>query len=92
MSKFKGSLIFISGILIIGFEIYALIATKIMDQSGFTIQYVGLIVPLLILSLTVGGVIAWVGYTMIVTKEPILLSYEEAYEEAINAQPNNNQT
>ena len=30
----------------------------------------------------------WIGYTMIVTPEPLRMNYEEAYEEALNIPEN----
>ena len=45
-------------------------------------QYWALAIPVFIITTCIALVGAWIGYTMIVTKEPIKMTYDSAYEEA----------
>lgn len=88
MAKLKGSLLFIPSILIIAVEFKYLILDNIGESDTVTLnanQYWALAIPVFFLTLLVELLIMWVGYTMIVTKEPIRMTYDSAYEEAAGA-------
>lgn len=96
MAKLKGLLLFVPSVLIIAVEFKYLILDNIGESDTVTLdanQYWALAVPVFILTLLVELLIMWVGYTMIVTKEPIRMTYDSAYEEAagaLSSKKNNN--
>ncbi|MHA2097377.1 MAG: hypothetical protein ACW99A_01715 [Candidatus Kariarchaeaceae archaeon] len=95
MPKLKGLTLFIPSIVIIVVELKYLIIDNIGDSDSVTLnseQYWALAIPVFILTFLIALLIMWVGYTMIVTKEPIRMTYDSAYEEAageISSKENN---
>ena len=66
-------------------ELYLLIIKPLTDENVVTLdtnQYWALALPVFFGSLLVLVIVMWIGYTMIVTKEPIKKTYDSAYEEA----------
>ena len=96
MAKFKGLLLFVPSVLIIIVELKFLILDNIGESDTVTLdadQYWALAIPVFVLTFMVAALVMWVGYTMIVTKEPIRMTYDSAYEEAagsISDKKNNN--
>ncbi|MCE7734122.1 MAG: hypothetical protein GPJ54_04530 [Candidatus Heimdallarchaeota archaeon] len=96
MPKFKGLLLFIPSVLVIAVEFKYLIIDNIGESNTVTLnsdQYWALAIPVFVLSFLVAALVMWVGFTMIVTKEPIRMTYDSAYEEAagaVSSKENNN--
>ncbi len=85
MAKTKGIAVIVPSILIVFLELYFLIIEPILDDKTATIdsdQYWALAIPVFIITMVIGLIMLWIGYTMIVTKEPIRMTYDSAYEEA----------
>ncbi|MDH5401844.1 MAG: hypothetical protein OEY49_05065 [Candidatus Heimdallarchaeota archaeon] len=84
MVKFRGLFLIIPSLFAIVFEIYFLIYTKISSPSVTLTegQYWGLAIPTLGVVLIIGLSGFWIGYTMMVTPDPIRFTYEEAYQNA----------
>ena len=86
MRTLKGFILFLFGIFVTVFETYVLIVTPFLNKNstGYPdIQYWGLVFPSYFITLLISLVLAWVGYTMMTTKEPVRFTYEQAYENAL---------
>ncbi len=86
MRTLKGVTLLILGIVVTVFETYVLIIDPFINgnSTGFQgLQYWGLVFPSYFITLLISLIFAWVGYTMIVTDEPVRLTYEQAYEIAL---------
>jgi len=80
----KGTLIIIPSIFIAIVELYLLIITPFIDDNNVSLsnrQYWAIAIPIFFLTFSFSLILVWIGYTMIVTKEPMRLSYDSAYEE-----------
>lgn len=87
MRTFKGIILLLVGVAVTLFEVIALIYFPLTqgNSTGFSdIQYWGLVLPSLFVTLLFSLIMTWVGYTMIVTKEPVRFTYEQAYESALS--------
>ncbi|RMG20971.1 MAG: hypothetical protein D6732_27795 [Methanobacteriota archaeon] len=87
MRTLKGVILLLIGLGVTVFELIALIYVPIVkgNSTGFSdIQYWGLVLPSLFVTLLFSLIMAWVGYTMVTTKEPVRFTYEQAYEAALS--------
>ncbi len=87
MRTLKGIILLLVGAGVTIFETMALIYFPIANgnSTGFSdIQYWGLVLPSLFVTLLFSLIMAWVGYTMVTTKEPVRFTYEQAYEAALS--------
>lgn len=85
MALVKGLVIATTSMLFLVVEVVFLIVIPLMQGSEFEVgtqQYIALAVPVAIITIVGALSIFWIGYTMITTPEPVLLTYEEAYEAA----------
>ena len=85
MPKIKGTLLFIPSITMILLEFKYLIYDHIGNEESITLtnaQYWALAIPVFLTVFIFSMLTMWVGYTMIVTKEPVRMTYDSAYEEA----------
>ena len=92
MPKLKGSLLFIPSLLVIVIELKYLILDNIQNSDTVTLdanQYWALAIPVFVITFLIALLIMWVGYTMIVSKESLKMTYDSAYEEAAGALSSN---
>lgn len=85
MPKLKGLILLLPSLAVIIIEFKYLILDYLGDSESITLnakQYWALAIPVFLSTTTAALVAMWVGYTMIVTKDPIRLTYDSAYEEA----------
>lgn len=85
MRRIRGALTFIIAILLIFIQLYYLIIDPYRNSTRPTIttrQYWSLAIPVFLISTLFLLMISWIGYTMAITKEPIRIGYQQAYEEA----------
>lgn len=85
MAKIKGLTIMIPPILIALVEIYYLIIQPLINDQTPNLsstQYWALALPVALGMIFMSVIAIWIGYTMIVTPQPIRFTYEEAYEAA----------
>lgn len=85
MAKIKGITIMIPPILIALVEIYYLIIQPLINDQTPNLsseQYWALALPVAFAMIFMSVIAIWIGYTMIVTPQPIRFTYEEAYEAA----------
>lgn len=82
----KGFLLIIPSLLFLIFEAWALLYVPIAneDYSIHSLQYWSIVIPFFLMFIVIGGTAAYIGYTMIVTPEPHKISYDEAYEIALD--------
>ncbi len=85
MQKVRGSLIILPSAIIIILELFYLIIDPLnndqVPQIGES-QYWALAIPTFVITSCIALIALWIGYTMIITKEPIRMTYDSAYEEA----------
>jgi uncharacterized membrane protein len=85
MQKVRGLLIIIPSAIIIILELFYLIIDPLnndqVPQIGES-QYWALAIPTFIITTCIALVALWIGYTMVITKEPLRMTYDSAYEEA----------
>lgn len=87
MTKLRGLLLLIPSILVALIEVYFIIIEPILNGINLHLtntQYWAIAIPVATMTTVFAIIGAWIGYTMIVTPEPIRFTYEEAYEDALN--------
>ena len=85
MVKLKGLFLLVPSIAIVVVELKYLILDNIGNSDTVTLdanQYWALAIPVFIGTLITALLVSWVGYTMVITKDPIRMTYDSAYEEA----------
>ncbi|MHA2092733.1 MAG: hypothetical protein ACW98K_17955 [Candidatus Kariarchaeaceae archaeon] len=85
MQKVRGLLIIILSAIIIILELFYLIIDPLSNDQIPHIgesQYWALAIPTFIITTCIVLVALWIGYTMMITIEPIKMTYDSAYEEA----------
>ncbi|MHA2168339.1 MAG: hypothetical protein ACXAB7_00370 [Candidatus Kariarchaeaceae archaeon] len=85
MQKIRGLYIIIPSAIIIILELFYLIIDPLSDDQVPQIgesQYWALAIPVFFITSCIALIGVWIGYTMMVTKEPIKMTYDSAYEEA----------
>ena len=95
MLKLKGLFLLIPSLAIVVIELKYLILDNIGESDTVTLdanQYWALAIPVFVGTLITALLVSWVGYTMAITKDPIRMTYDSAYEEAageISSKENN---
>ncbi|MCY3413590.1 MAG: hypothetical protein INQ03_18250 [Candidatus Heimdallarchaeota archaeon] len=87
--KIRGLLTMFIFIIIIFIETYFIIIEPIqngIDLQSSPSQYWGLAIPVYLMVSILSAITAWIGFTMYRTPEPIKLTYEEAYQVALEDQ------
>lgn len=88
MAKIKGSLLLLPSLAFGLGELYFLIIQPLSEGDNFTIttaHYWALAIPMFLFAFIMASMGAWIGYTMIVTAEPIKFNYDEAYDIAVDS-------
>ena len=87
MGKLRGLITVLIFGLIIGIEFKYLIldADTSSDKTLSTEQYWALTIPVFLIVTLISLLGMWIGYTMMVSKKPVRMTYDSAYEEAAGA-------
>ncbi|MHA2253023.1 MAG: hypothetical protein ACXAD7_21855 [Candidatus Kariarchaeaceae archaeon] len=85
MQKFRGLLIIVIMSIAAVLEVFYLIIDPLLNPNTPKLteaQYWALVIPVFLFTFLISFMFIWIGYTMIVTKEPLRMTYDSAYEEA----------